>query len=404
MKVIVVGGGAAGMMAAYSAAVSGNEVILIEKNEKLGKKLYITGKGRCNFTNNSPIDSFFTKVPHNPKFLYSSFNAWNNLDMIEFLKEQGVEAKVERGERVFPVSDHSSDVIKALRHALDACGVRLKLNTAVNKLIIRSDSVCGVITALGEEIEADHVILACGGASYPSTGSDGSGFLLAKEAGHSVSELRPALVPLICDDEWMSEVQGLSLRNVRLYLVRNGKMIYSETGEMLFTGKGVSGPIVLGASSLYEAGDSLYIDLKPALDNLKLDARLLRDFEAFSNKDLINGLDKLLPKSLIPVVVKLSGIDPHKKINRITAAERSNIVTVLKHLYVSVRNTAGFNEAIITRGGISVKEINPGTMHSKLVSGLSFAGEMIDVDAFTGGYNLQIAWSTGYLAGLGTGR
>lgn len=403
MKVIVVGGGAAGMMAAYSAAYAGHEVILAEGNEKTGKKLFITGKGRCNLTNNSSIDSFYSKIIRNPKFLYSSFDVWDNGDMIDFINSMGVKTKVERGERVFPVSDHSSDIIKALNKSLSDLNVAVLLNTRVLRLIISEGAVRGVECGSGESLTADHVILACGGCSYSSTGSDGSGFKLAESAGHRINTPRPALVPLICEDPWTGSVQGLSLKNVEVSLRRSGKTVFHEMGEMLFTDRGVSGPVILSLSSLYEQGDEVYIDLKPALDAKALDARILRDFEAFSNKDFGNSLDKLLPKSLIPVIVELSGIDFRKKVNQVTSDERKRLGELLKCLKLHVTGTAGFDEAIITRGGVSVKEIDPRTLQSKLVKGLSFAGEMIDVDAVTGGYNLQIAWSTGYTAGLKAG-
>jgi len=402
MKVIVVGGGAAGMMAAIGAAEYGNEVILIEQNEKLGKKIYITGKGRCNLTNNCDPDSLMKNIVNNPKFMYSAFNSWDNRDTINMMEEEGCHVKVERGDRVFPVSDHASDVIAALKRRLDKRGVKIILNSKVTGLSIKDGTVTGIKCANGTGYDADHVVMAIGGASYPTTGSDGKSFDMLIKAGHSIEQLRPALVPLLCSDNWMREVQGLALKNVSVILMRGNKKIYNETGEMLFTGKGISGPLGLTCSSYYESGDRVYIDLKPGLDEKKLDERIQRDFKKYNNKDFCNSLNDLLPKSLIPVVVSLSGIFPEKKVNQITSAERGRLINILKRMEISVYKTAGFDEAIITRGGVNIKEIDSSTMKSKLIKGLSFAGEMIDIDALTGGFNLQIAWSTGYLAGIST--
>ena len=409
MNIVIVGGGASGMMAAYSAAANGHEVTLLEQNEKLGKKIYITGKGRCNLTNNCPIDEFYGHVVRNPKFLYSAFGAWDNADMIRLLNEAGCETKVERGDRVFPVSDHASSVTKALTDELKRLGVKIRLNTHVSRIMADDGCVKGVICsakdsshkgiAEDEQIPADAVILCCGGMSYPTTGSDGNGYKLAEKLGHTIITPRPSLVSLKCSDHWIGQVQGLSLKNVGFSLKRGKKIIYNEMGEMLFTADGISGPLVLTASSVYESQDLGSIDLKPALDRETLDRRLIRDFEATSNKNFANSLDGLLPKSLIPVIVELSGIDPYKKVHQVTGNERGCLVDLIKDLKVDITGTGGFDEAVVTRGGINVKEINPSTMESKLVKGLYFAGEMIDVDAHTGGFNLQIAWSTGYLAG-----
>ncbi len=403
MKVIVVGCGASGMMAAIAAAEAGHEVTVLERNEKAGKKIYITGKGRCNLTNACSSDELMKHIIRNPRFMYSAFDAFDNDDIIKLMNDEGIETKTERGDRVFPVSDHASDVIKALTHRMNALGVTVRFNTRVSGLDVKDGCVCGVITSKNERLESDRVILATGGASYPTTGSDGTSYKIAEDLGHTLIPVRASLVPLICSDEWIASVQGLSLRNVRLTLSRKGKKIYSEIGEMLFTDKGISGPLALSASAYYEAGDEISIDLKPGLDTGKLDERVIRDFKEYSNKDYANSLNDLLPKSLIPVIVALSGIPSDKKVHQITGEERKNLVSIIKDLNVHVTGTGGFNEAIITRGGISVKDIDPSTMQSKIVKNLSFAGEMIDVDALTGGFNLQIAWSTGYLAGLRTG-
>ena len=399
MRIIVVGGGAAGMMAAIGAAESGCEVTLIERNEKLGKKIYITGKGRCNLTNDCPADDLMKNVVRNPKFLYSSFGAWDNSDTIHLMNEEGCATKTERGGRVFPVSDHASDVIRALKRRMDRLGVSVRLDCEMTALDISDGCVGGVILRGGEIIEADHVIIACGGASYPTCGSDGKAYDILKKAGIKINEARPALVPIICSDEWISSVQGLSLKNVKLTLLNGKRKIYDELGEMLFTDKGISGPLALSASSYYESGYSIFIDCKPGLSAEKLDERILRDFKEYSNRDFSNSLGDLLPKSLIPVVIGLSGIAPDKKVHQITGDERVRLGSIIKGIEVHPIGTAGFDEAIITRGGVDVKEIDPSTMYARSLKGLSFAGEIIDVDALTGGFNLQIAWSTGYLAG-----
>lgn len=411
-KVIVVGGGAAGMMAAISAADSGAEVVLYEKNEKLGKKVYITGKGRCNVTNDCEPDAFFENIVTNRKFLYSPYYGYDNTAVMKLIEENGCQLKTERGNRVFPVSDHSSDIIAALSRAMRSRGVKVNLNTKVTGLLVKDNACFGIEAVSGNRKvadKADKVILSTGGLSYPSTGSTGDGLEWARHTGHSVVECRPALVPLNIKEEWVKELQGLSLKNVGLILQSGKKKIYEGFGEMLFTHFGVSGPLVLSASSFYTAfvqkhpesknDIKLILDLKNAISSEQLDKRILRDFEKYSNKQFKNSLDDLLPSKMIPVIVKLSKISEDKPVNLITREERERLVKLLKELELTVGSERGFAEAIITGGGISVKDINPSTMESKLIKNLFFAGEMIDVDALTGGFNLQIAWSTGHLAG-----
>ncbi len=405
MKVIVAGGGAAGMMAAIRAGELHDNVILFEKNEKLGKKIYITGKGRCNVTNNADIDTILKNINRNPKFMYSAIYGFDNSRLYSFIEENGCPLKVERGERVFPVSDHASDIIKALSKALKDRRVNIKLNAPVKELIIEDGAVKGVILADGTREYADKVIVTTGGLSYPTTGSTGDGYKMAEAAGHTVVPTRPGLVPLVTGETWVPKLQGLSLRNVELKLYAEDKCVYKDQGEMLFTHYGISGPLVLSASAYYDKESrknknvSVSIDLKPALDEDALDKRILRDFEKFNNKQFKNALDELLPSKLIPIIVELSGIDPYKAVNIVTKEERKRLVQLLKHLTMTVIGAGNYNEAIITIGGINVKEINASTMESKLVKNLYFAGEVLDVDAMTGGFNLQIAWSTGYLAG-----
>ena len=405
MKVIVVGGGAAGMMAAIRAGELHDNVILFEKNEKLGKKIYITGKGRCNVTNNADIDTILKNINRNPKFMYSAIYGFDNSRLYSFIEENGCPLKVERGERVFPVSDHASDIIKALSKALKDRRVNIKLNTPVKELIIEDGAVKGVILADGTREYADKVIVTTGGLSYPTTGSTGDGYKMAEAAGHTVVPTRPGLVPLVTGETWVPKLQGLSLKNVELKLYADDKCVYKDQGEMLFTHYGISGPLVLSASAYYDKESrknknvSVSIDLKPALDEDALDKRILRDFEKFNNKQFKNALDELLPSKLIPIIVELSGIDPYKAVNVVTKEERKRLVQLLKHLTMTVIGAGNYNEAIITIGGINVKKINASTMESKLVKNLYFAGEVLDVDAMTGGFNLQIAWSTGYLAG-----
>lgn len=401
-RVIVIGGGPAGMMAAVAAARAGSSVCLIEKNEKLGKKLFITGKGRCNVTNAGDADVMFENVCTNKKFLYSAFYGFDNTAVMNFLEQAGCKLKVERGDRVFPVSDHSSDVIGALQRELEKCCVEVLLNTKADEILKDPQKMtfAGVRLSDGRVIHGDRGVICTGGMSYPATGSTGDGYRFAKSAGHRVSELKPALVPLRVEEAWCRQLMGLSLRNVSLKLLCGGRKVYEGFGEMLFTHFGVSGPLVLTASSFYrEGGGTLYLDLKPALDEQQLDKRLLRDFEENKNKQFKNALGKLFPAKLIPVMVSLSGIDPEKKINEVTVMERRMFAGLIKSLPLTVTGTGGFEEAIITRGGVAVTEVNPSTMESKKVKGLYFAGEVLDLDALTGGFNLQIAWSTGYLAG-----
>ena len=403
MDIIVVGGGAAGMMAAVAAAECGHHVTLIEKNEKLGKKIYITGKGRCNFTNSCDINDFFNNVVTNPKFLYSSLYGFSNTDVMEFFEIHGMPYKVERGGRVFPVSDHSSDVIKTLHDYLVSLGVDILLNTRLVDLIIDNNKISGVITDKGKMF-SDSVILALGGKSYPTCGADGDTWKILKKYNIKLNDAEPSLVPLVCKEAFVSELQGLSLKNVRFTLSVNDEVRYSEIGEMLFTHFGISGPLVLSGSCYLSAEDYknhpvCSIDLKPALDDKMLDTRILNDFDEVKNKQFKNSLSKLLPAKLIPVIVMLSGIDPEKAVNEVTKEDRKRLVYVLKHLKLNIAGNRGFNEAIITRGGVDVSEINPKTMELKKIKGLFVSGEMIDTDALTGGYNLQIAWSTGHLSG-----
>lgn len=407
-NVIVVGGGAAGMMAAVFAARNGQNVQLLEKNEKLGKKLFITGKGRCNITNAADIEDLFTAVISNPKFLYSGFYSFTNQQVIDFFEELGVKTKVERGERVFPVSDHSSDVIAAFSRELKSLGVSVSLHTEVKELLCEQDKVCGVLLTNGKKMKADAVIVATGGISYPSTGSTGDGYRFAREAGHKVTELLPSLVPMEVRQWYAKELQGLSLRNIEIRITDGKKKLYEEFGEMLFTHYGVTGPVILSASSvvgktLRKKELTLHIDLKPALSEEQLDKRILREFDANHNKQYKNSIDSLFPAKLKPVMIELSEIEPEKKVNEITKEERQRLVHLIKNFTMTLTGLRGYNEAIITKGGVSVKEIDPGTMESKIIKGLYFAGEVLDLDAVTGGYNLQIAWSTGYLAGINAG-
>ena len=420
-RVIVVGGGAAGMMAAVAAADSGAAVTLIEKNDKLGKKLFITGKGRCNVTNGADMDVFFENVCTNSKFLYSAFYDFDNTALMDWLTNAGCPLKTERGDRVFPNSDHSSDVIAAFQRELKKRGVEILLNTKVKGLLWQdtrlldgiSDegkTITGVTLSDGSVLNASKVIICTGGLSYPATGSTGDGYEFAKTTGHTVTELSPGLVPFNVGESWCGELMGLSLKNVEARLIEDGREVYRGFGELLFTHFGISGPLVLSASSYFgrRTGKQsskfphevmLHIDLKPAMDPEQLDRRLLRDFEDSKNRQFKNSLGGLFPTKLIPVMVELSGIGPEKKINEITREERKNFVSLIKNLPLTVTGTRGYEEAIITRGGVSVKDVNPSTMESKKVKGLYFAGEVLDLDALTGGFNLQIAWSTGHLAG-----
>lgn len=408
-KIIVVGGGAAGMFAALAAAKGKNSVTVFEKNEKLGKKLFITGKGRCNLTNAGDMEDLFYHVVTNRKFLYSAFYAYDNNRVIDFFEQNGVKTKTERGGRVFPESDHSSDIIAALKRTLKQAGVQVRLKTKVEEVMMEMGLCTGVRLANGERIYSDEVIVATGGISYPSTGSTGDGYVFARKCGHTVEEPEPSLVPFTAKESYVSALQGLSLKNVRITIKHGAKTLFEDFGEMLFTHYGVSGPLCLSASSV--AGKalkgqelSMAVDLKPALTNEQLDRRLLRDFDVNINRQFKNAVQGLLPQKMQPVIIELSGIPAEKKVNEITKEERSRLLDILKAFPVTLTGLRGFDEAVITRGGVSVKEVNPSTMESKLVSGLYFAGEVLDLDAMTGGYNLQIAWSTGYLAGSSAGE
>lgn len=403
MTVIVCGGGAAGMIAAGTAAKSADKVILIEKNDVLGKKLRITGKGRCNITNACDIEDMIGMYPVNGKFLYSALYTFTNDDIVELIESYGVKTKVERGGRVFPESDDARDVVSAMRKYALQPNVKL-LKDEVKSLIIEDGKIKGVKTS-GGIYKADSVIMCNGGASYPQTGSDGSGYRMAEKAGHTVITPTPSLVPLCTEEKWCADIMGLSLKNVEVTAFNSGnKKIYSGFGEMLFTHFGVSGPLILSLSAHIKKelrnGVTIRIDLKPALSNEQLDSRILRDFQQQKNKHIINALDGLLPKKLIPVVIDLSDIEPHKAVCEITREERKRLVDVFKGLTLAITGFRPLREAIITSGGIKTSEINSSTMESKLVPGLYFAGEIIDVDGYTGGYNLQVAWSTGYLAGM----
>ena len=404
-KVLIVGGGAAGMAAAIAAAKGGHSVHLYEKNEKLGKKIYITGKGRCNVTNACDMETLLQKVVTNPRFLYSSFYGFTNQDMMELLEQNGCPLKVERGNRVFPVSDKSSDVIAALTRQMKALGVRIHLHSEVKELLFTEERCRGIILIKGgETVLGDKTIITTGGLSYPTTGSTGDGYKFAKACGHTITDLSPALVPFCVKEDFIRDLQGLSLKNIEAVVLDGKKELYREFGEMLFTHFGVSGPVLLSASSyvtklLKKRPLSLSIDFKPALTKEQLDARILRDFEEASNKRFKNALSRLYPSKLIPVMIALSQISPDKKVNEITKQERKNLVELTKAFPLTLTGLRDYKEAIITQGGVSVKEIQPATMESKLVKDLYFAGEVLDLDGVTGGFNLQIAWSTGWAAG-----
>lgn len=407
--VIVVGGGAAGMFAAIAAAKNGHQVTLYEKNEKLGKKLFITGKGRCNITNAADMEELFDAVVTNSKFLYSSFYGYTNQNVIDFFEDAGVPVKIERGNRVFPISDHSSDVIRALEREMKKVGVKVCLNTEVKSVEAEKGKFNKVVLKDTTTQAADACIVATGGLSYRSTGSTGDGFRFAENVGHKVTQCFPSLVPMETKEPWICELQGLSLRNVEAKILDGKKELYKDFGEMLFTHFGVSGPLIISASSyvgkkfMDKNGQkkelTLEIDLKPALTEEQLDQRVLRDFEENHNRQFKNAITKLFPTKLIPVMLELGGIDPEKKVNSIEKEERKQFVHLIKHFRMTLTGLRGYLEAIITKGGVNVKEIDPGTMESKLVKGLYFAGEVLDLDALTGGFNLQIAWSTGYAAG-----
>lgn len=420
--VVVIGGGAAGMMAAVSAAKKGHSVTLLEKNEKLGKKVYITGKGRCNLTNNCEVEELLQAVCVNRKFLYSAFYGFTSQDTIEFFENAGMKTKTERGNRVFPVSDHSSDVIAAMSRTLRQEGVKVLLDTEVSEVEFENlpgaedavdkkgkvsgyiRNVTGVKLKDGSRIPADAVIVATGGISYRTTGSTGDGYRFAKEMGHSIADLSPSLVPIETADGWAEKLQGLSLRNVEVTVLDGKKELYREFGEMMFTHYGVTGPLILTAScsiqkKLKAHPLQLLINLKPALSEEQLDARILREFEAAKNKQLKNVLGTLYPAKLIPVMIERSGIPGEKPVHEISREERKQLIELTRHFPLTLLRLRDYNEAIITRGGVSVKEVNPTTMESKMVKGLYFAGEVLDLDAVTGGYNLQIAWATGHAAG-----
>lgn len=404
-KVIVIGGGAAGSVAAIFAARNGHQVVLFEKNEKIGKKLFITGKGRCNVTNAGDMDTLFNAVKSNPKFLYSAFYSFTNEQVMDFFEELGVRLKVERGNRVFPQSDHSSDIINALKREMDRLGVDIHLHTEVKEVQANDGKFTGVILKNGKKVSGDSCVIATGGISYASTGSTGDGYRFAEKTGHQVTELYPSLVPMEVKEWYAKELQGLSLRNVQGTIWDGKKKLYDEFGEMLFTHYGVSGPIIISASSvvgkkLQKKELTFQIDLKPALSREQLDQRVLRDFEENKNKQFKNAVDKLFPAKLKPIMIELSEISPEKKVNEISKEERLHFVDLMKNFKMTLTGLRGYNEAIITKGGVSVKEIDPGTMESKKISNLYFAGEVLDLDALTGGFNLQIAWSTGYLAGI----
>ena len=413
MKVIVIGGGPAGMMSAISSAEIGNQVILIEKMQSLGRKLLITGKGRCNITSSLDMEEFIKNTPGNGMFLHSCYKQYTNKDIIKFLRKEGLEVKEERGNRIFPITNKSLDVLKCFTKKIKELNINVMYNTKVEEILIEKDRIVG-IKANGKEFNADKVILATGGKSYPLTGSTGDGYELAKKLGHTITKIHPSLVPLeTYEKDICKRLQGLSLRNVKIILkdIENNKNIYEDFGEMVFTHFGVSGPIILSASAhlvrykkieekLKNKKIILSIDLKPALSIEKLDTRILRDFNNQKNKYFKNSLDELLPQKLIDIIVEKSNIAPSKKVNEITKEERRQIISILKQFEVTLKDFRPIEEAIITSGGINIKEINPKTMESKLIKGLYFAGEIIDVDSYTGGFNLQIAYSTGYVAGL----
>lgn len=399
-KVIVIGAGPAGIMAAITASKN-HEVILLDGNDRVGKKLFITGKGRCNVTNAKDISEFFDYIYGNPHFLYSSLYSFTNEDTINFFENQGIKLKRERGGRIFPSSDKSSDIIKGLSNGLKENRVQVKLNSKVTNIISENNKISGVIINDSEKIMGDHFIMATGGASYPLTGSRGEGQKFAEKLGHSIIDLKPSLVPIELNENWLKELMGLSLKNISLSILKNNKTLYKEQGEMLFTSYGMSGPLVLKGSRFVK-NDSKYVallDLKPALETHELDKRIQKDFLKYQNKSFKNSLNDLLPQKIIPLIIRLSGIPEEKKVNVITKDERKNLVNLIKNIKMEIKGLRPIAEAIVTAGGVNTLEIDPSTMKSKLIANLSFAGEVIDVDAFTGGYNVQIALSTGYIAG-----
>lgn len=432
-KILIVGGGAAGMMAAVFCAADGHTVLLFEQNEKLGKKIYITGKGRCNLTNACGMESLFENVVTNPRFLYSAFHGFSNQDTIDFFHAIGLATKVERGERVFPVSDHSSDVIRVLENELRRRRVQIFLNTRVAEIRTKDGRFASVLTGQGKDISGDACIIATGGLSYPTTGARGDGYRFARQLGHTVTRLYPSLVSLSLASAYPKELEGLALKNIAVSVSvdrrlteegepaaagknakkkkrpAQGEVLYKDFGELVFTAKGVSGPVILSASSYIAAffescRMSLHIDLKPALSMEQLDARILRDFEEARNKCFKNALDHLLPQKLIRVIIELSGIPPEKQVNAVSKEERRRLACLLKDLTFSIAASGDYAEAVITKGGVNVREINPSTMESRFVPGVYFAGEVLDVDALTGGFNLQIAWSSGWLAANAAAR
>lgn len=401
-KVIVIGAGPAGMMAAITAAKE-NEVVLVDGNERVGKKLFITGKGRCNVTNAKDISEFFDFIPGNPHFLYSALYTYTNLDTMKFFEDEGIKLKVERGGRVFPESDKSSDIIKGLFSGLSKANVKVKLKNKVTNIIYNGNEIIGVEINNNEVLKGDYFIMATGGASYPLTGSRGEGQEFAKKLGHKIITLKPTLVPIVLDEPWVKEIMGLSLKNVELSVIQEGvkKPLYSNLGELLFTNYGVSGPLILSASRFIHEGliYKIKLDFKPGLTEIELDKRIQKDFQKILNKPFKNALDNLLPQKIIPLMLQLSGISKDKMINEITKEERRCLVNLLKNFNMNVKGLRPLAEAIVTAGGVDTKEIDPSTMKSKLINNLSFAGELIDVDAFTGGYSVQIALATGFLAG-----
>ena len=404
-RVVVIGAGAAGLMAAGKAAERGLDAILVEKNDRVGKKLLISGKGRCNITNNTDMEGLIENIPGNGNFLYSAFYSFSNLDIMEFFNKKGLQTKVERGGRVFPVSDSAADVVETLYKYAVGSGAHLLLKSPVRSLTIKEGKVTHVVLKDGRQLECDAAILSAGGASYPGTGSNGEGYEIARNAGHGITELKPSLIPLMVEEEWIKNLQGLSLKNVSITILNNKKKkIYTDFGEMLFTHFGVSGPLILSCSRhIMEYGYhdvKLVIDLKPALDFDMLDTRIQRDLEKYTRKQYKNCLDDLLPQKMIPVIIELSGISPEKPVNQITRDERQKLAKLLKGFELTITGARPLNEAIVTAGGVCTDEINPSTMESKLVKGLFLAGEVIDVDGYTGGFNLTIAFSTGYLAGM----
>ncbi|MGG7177663.1 NAD(P)/FAD-dependent oxidoreductase [Clostridium paraputrificum] len=399
-KVIVIGAGPAGMMAAMTAGKE-HEVLLLDGNERIGKKLFITGKGRCNVTNAKDISEFFDFIPGNPHFLYSALYTYTNEDTMNFFENEGIKLKVERGGRVFPESDKSSDIIRGLSNGLSKSNVKILLNHKVTDIVMEGKRIKEVIVNDSEKISGDYFIITTGGASYPLTGSKGDGQNFAKKAGHNIIELKPSLVPIEIKDQWVKDLMGLSLKNVNVTIKKEKNTVYSNQGEMIFTHFGVSGPLILSGSR-FVVGKNKYtltIDLKPAMDIPALDKRIQKDFQKYINKDFKNSLDDLLPKKLIPTIIHLSEIDPDKKVNEITKEERKKLVFLLKNLSMEIKGLRSLAEAIVTAGGVDTKEIDPSTMKSKIVDNLGFAGEVIDVDAFTGGYNVQVALATGFLAG-----